>query len=204
MKYVKEAGSGEYEEKKSRFIGELYPVKSEEEAQEILQQVRKKYYDARHHCFAYVLGEKGEIKKQSDDGEPSRTAGMPILDVLTGEDLRDALLVVTRYFGGTLLGTGGLVRAYTEAAKAAVAGRRLMEALDGYEAVCEAPYTLVGKLQYLARQQEVPELSIEYGAAVTFTWFLTPEKRDAFEEAVRDLSGGALTLAINKSRWYNS
>jgi putative IMPACT (imprinted ancient) family translation regulator len=79
-----------------------------------------------------------------------------------------------------------------------------MEALDGYEAVCEAPYTLVGKLQYLARQQEVPELSIEYGAAVTFTWFLTPEKRDAFEEAVRDLSGGALTLAINKSRWYNS
>ena len=120
-KTIIESGSGEYIEKKSRFIGELVPVSSEEEAFAYLDAVRKKHYNASHHCFAYVLGEKNQTERASDDGEPSGTAGRPILHVLEGEEICNALIVVTRYFGGTLLGTGGLTRAYTAAAKAAVA-----------------------------------------------------------------------------------
>ena len=96
MKYVKSYATGEYEEKKSRFIGEVFPIQSVDEAEALIQQVRKKYYDARHHCYAYVLGNQYETVKQSDDGEPSQTAGMPILAVLKGQEIHDALVVVTR------------------------------------------------------------------------------------------------------------
>lgn len=108
---------GFYEEKKSKFIASVFHVTSEAEVQEKMEAVRKKYYDARHHCFAYVLGADKDKVKQSDDGEPQKTAGIPILNVINGENATDTLIVVTRYFGGTLLGTGGLVRAYTKAAQ---------------------------------------------------------------------------------------
>ena len=113
---IQKTGHGEYEEKRSRFLGEAIPVQSEEEVQEHLTRIRKQYYDARHHCSAYVLGEKKDRKKASDDGEPQGSAGLPILNVIEGAGCTGILIVVTRYFGGTLLGTGGLVRAYTNAA----------------------------------------------------------------------------------------
>ena len=111
-KEIYEGGSDEVVEKKSRFIATVFPVKTEEEAVAIIEETKKKYWDARHNCFAYVIGSKNELQRFSDDGEPSGTAGKPILDVLTGEGVHNALIIVTRYFGGTLLGTGGLVRAY--------------------------------------------------------------------------------------------
>ena len=108
-KIVYEAGEGEIVEKKSRFIAHVLPVEEEEQALEKIEQIKKQYWDARHNCYAYVIGKKQELQRFSDDGEPSGTAGKPILEVLLGEEIHNALVVVTRYFGGTLLGTGGLV-----------------------------------------------------------------------------------------------
>ncbi len=121
MKTIKENVNAQISEKKSKFIADLIYVSSEEEAQANLEQIRKKYYDARHHCFAYRILEKDTIlERASDDGEPSGTAGAPMLNLLSKNDLMNVLLVVTRYFGGILLGTGGLVRDYTEASQQAI------------------------------------------------------------------------------------
>ncbi len=117
-KILYEGGVGEIVEKKSRFIATTRPVETEEEAFGFIEEMKKKYWDATHNCSAFVLGERGEICRCSDDGEPSQTAGRPMLDVLLGEEIRNICVVVTRYFGGTLLGTGGLVRAYSGAVKA--------------------------------------------------------------------------------------
>ena len=114
-KTVYEGGEGEITEKKSRFIATVCPVHSEEEALAFIEKMKKKYWDARHNCYAYILGENQSCMRSSDDGEPQGTAGHPMLDVLTGEKLYDVAVVVTRYFGGVLLGTGGLVRAYSKA-----------------------------------------------------------------------------------------
>ena len=204
MKYVKSYATAEYEEKKSRFIGEVFPVTSVEEAETLIQQVRKKYYDARHHCYAYVLGDEYETVKQSDDGEPSQTAGMPILNVLKGQEIHDALLVVTRYFGGTLLGTGGLVRSYTNASKAALDVATILTAVEGYEVQAEIPYTLVGKIKYLTERAGILEVGAEYGAQVTMTWHVPKELLSAFQNQIQELSGGTVVLAIDTCRWYNS
>ena len=114
-KTVLEGGEGEIIEKKSRFIATVRPVEKEEEALSFIEEMRKKYWDATHNCYAYVIGERQEVMRCSDDGEPGGTAGKPMLDVLLGEELYNTAVVVTRYFGGTLLGTGGLVRAYSKA-----------------------------------------------------------------------------------------
>lgn len=118
-KTVREETNGRIYEKKSEFIGYIAPAKTEEEAQDFLAKIRKKHYDANHNCYAYIIKDEN-VQRQSDDGEPSKTAGMPILEVLRYSGLEDVIIVVTRYFGGTLLGTGGLVKAYTEGAKAAI------------------------------------------------------------------------------------
>ena len=204
MKYIKDYATGEYEEKKSRFIGEVFPIKSEEEAQEHINAVRKKYYDARHHCYAYVIGDNYEIMKQSDDGEPSQTAGMPILNVLKGQDIHDALMIVTRYFGGTLLGTGGLVRSYTNAAKAAIDSAVVLSAVEGYRAEAEIPYTLVGKIKYFTETTGITEAEAEYGNNVKMTWLVPELKLVPFQNHIQEISGGSITLAIGKSRWYNA
>ena len=117
-KILLKGGEGEIVEKKSRFIATLFPVHSEEEAAAFIESMKKKYWDARHNCSAFVLGERAQVTRCSDDGEPSGTAGKPMLEVLLGAEVRNAAVVVTRYFGGTLLGTGGLVRAYTQAVQA--------------------------------------------------------------------------------------
>lgn len=121
MKKIISGGTGEFTDKKSRFIANIYHIEDEDMAVKIIEQLRKKYWDARHNCYAYVLGGKSEIQRFSDDGEPSGTAGKPILEVITGNECGNCLCVVTRYFGGVLLGTGGLIRAYTNAAKEALA-----------------------------------------------------------------------------------
>lgn len=147
---VKKGGEGLYEEKKSRFISRVYSVDGEKEAAAYIEAARKKYWDARHNCYAFVTGEDNGLTRCSDDGEPSGTAGKPILEVITGAGLRNCLIVVTRYFGGTLLGTGGLVRAYTKAAKDALlnSGLALVRAGTRYRVVTD--YNGVGKIQYAA------------------------------------------------------
>ena len=129
---VYQGGTGEIIEKKSRFIANILPVTTEDEALAFIERMRKTYWDARHNCSAYVIGFHPELQRCSDDGEPAKTAGRPMLDVLINEGLRNTAVVVTRYFGGTLLGTGGLVRAYTEAVKAGLANSIIIEKQFGH------------------------------------------------------------------------
>ncbi len=142
-------GEGEIVEKKSRFIGQIEVVKTEEEAYAFIEKIKKKHYDARHNCFAFSVGEDMPLQRFSDDGEPQGTAGKPILEVINGSGIHNICIVVTRYFGGTLLGTGGLVRAYTDASKAALSNceTKLMQRLIPVDIATN--YTDMGKIQYI-------------------------------------------------------
>lgn len=153
---VYKGGCGEVVEKKSRFIAEVFSAETEEEIIEILEKVKKKYWDARHHCWAYTIGEEQTQERFSDDGEPGGTAGKPILEVIRGHALHNVLIVVTRYFGGTLLGTGGLVRAYTQAAQAGIAASTVITKIDGSKWKIQTDYTSLGKIQYILGRQKIP------------------------------------------------
>ena len=169
-KYITIAGTGEAEisEKKSRFIASVFPIQTQEEADEILTKIRKKYWDATHNCYAYQIGERNEIQRCSDDGEPQGTAGKPILDVLKGQDIKNTLIIVTRYFGGTLLGTGGLVRAYGKGAKAGIEAAGLIEKMKVCLFTLEMTYPLSGKVQYLLNDQQYIIRQVDYTEVVRF------------------------------------
>ena len=152
---IYQGGEDEIVEKKSRFIATVIPVENEEEALEFIEKTKKKYWDARHNCFAYVIGERGQLQRCSDDGEPNGTAGKPMLDVLLGNELRNVAVVVTRYFGGTLLGTGGLVRAYSQAVKAGLRASVVITKILGVKLHIETDYTTFGKIQYILAQREL-------------------------------------------------
>ncbi|MBO6205673.1 MAG: YigZ family protein [Lachnospiraceae bacterium] len=185
-----EGGQGEYEEKKSRFIATLRPVNSIEEASSFIEEMKKRYWDARHNCSAYVIGRNNEITRCSDDGEPSGTAGRPMLEVLTGADLHNAAVVVTRYFGGTLLGTGGLVRAYTQAVKEGIANSVSAVERDGERLMLGLEYGDVDRvLNYLKTNALSPESS-DYGADVTMELIVASEKADDFIKEVTELTAG--------------
>ena len=164
---IRAAASAEFVEKRSRFIGYISPVTTQEDAAAFIDSIRSKHWDATHNVPAYIIRE-GNICRFSDDGEPQGTAGMPALNVLQKEGLTDCVLVVTRYFGGTLLGTGGLVRAYTEAAKLALAdaGIHQMQRMKLMDITCS--YNDSGKVQYLLSTNEISIENTEYGADVTF------------------------------------
>ncbi len=168
LKYrtVYDGGEAEIVEKKSRFIATVKPIKSEEEAIEFIESIRKKYWDARHNCFAYVIGERFQVQRCSDDGEPSGTAGKPMLDVLLGEQIHDTIVVVTRYFGGTLLGTGGLVRAYQGATKAGLEASIIIEKCWGKKLKIGTDYTGLGKIQYILAQRKLSVLDTVYADKV--------------------------------------
>ena len=161
-KAVYQGGEGEIVEKKSRFIATVIPAGSEEEVLAFIESIRKKYWDARHHCFAYVIGERNELQRCSDDGEPSGTAGKPMLEVLLGEEIHNVAVVVTRYFGGTLLGTGGLVRAYSAATKQGLASSVIITKILGVKLCISTDYTALGKIQYILGQRGLQILDSVY------------------------------------------
>ncbi|WP_312046028.1 YigZ family protein [Anaerotignum sp.] len=177
-------------EKKSRFIATVRPVKSEEEARLFVEEMKKKYWNATHNVFAFQLGERNEIQRFSDDGEPQGTAGMPVLNVLKGEDIKNAAIVVTRYFGGTLLGTGGLVRAYGKAAKEGVlaAGIADLVLYAKYEITTE--YTDSGKVQYEILQEGHILFDTQYSEKVVFIVFVKVDETVAFEKKMTDVFKG--------------
>ena len=152
MKTVYIGGEGEIVEKKSRFIATVRPVASEEEAVAFIAEMKKKYWDARHNCSAFVIGDRQELSRCSDDGEPAQTAGRPMLDVLLREEIHNGAVVVTRYFGGVLLGTGGLVRAYTSSAKLGLAAAGVCDVCERNVLTYALDYTYLAKLQNLAAQ----------------------------------------------------
>ena len=193
---LKNGGEGLYEEKKSRFIAAAYVVNSEEEAYTIIESVKKKYWDARHNCHAFVIGNNNEVTRCSDDGEPSGTAGKPILEVILGMEIHNCLVVVTRYFGGTLLGTGGLVRAYTKAAKDALLGSSLAKVVPGIEYIVTADYTHVGKIQRIAADNDAVITGTDYAADVTFT--ISVHKDVDMVKLITEGTNGKAT--VNKNR----
>lgn len=187
---VLEGGQGELTEKKSRFIATVRPVESEEEATAFIEEMKKTYWDASHNCSAFVIGEKAGLTRCSDDGEPARTAGRPMLEVLLGEKIRNAAVVVTRYFGGTLLGTGGLVRAYTMAVKEGLAACRLGTMRYGVRLQIDADYTDLGKIQYLMGQEGLEPEEISYTDRVRIRLLLVWEKAEGFEKKLVEATNG--------------
>jgi uncharacterized YigZ family protein len=166
--YVIQApGHGEIVEKKSRFIAGAYPVTDSDGAAKVLEAVRKQYWDARHNCYAYVCGEGDACQKSSDDGEPSGTAGKPILEVIHSRGIHDCLIVVTRYFGGTLLGTGGLVRAYSQAAAAALDASVVKERVQGRLVRLTLGYGDYEQVRYIAAQLGTEVFDVEYADRIS-------------------------------------
>ncbi len=184
-------GTGEYTEKRSRFIGQLWPVESEAEALGRIAAVKKEHYDARHNCFAYIVRDGGVIR-YGDDGEPQGTAGQPILAVLSGAGLTDVCCTVTRYFGGVLLGTGGLVRAYTAAAKAALEDAGVQQMALWYGRRLRCPYPMFERLRRLAEAHEAVVENTDYGADVTMDLLVRADRAEAFGEALREKSAGGI------------
>lgn len=189
-KTVKQYGEGEIEEKKSRFLGKIKPVSTEEEAIAFVDSTKKQYWDARHNCYAFIIGEHSESIRCSDDGEPSGTAGKPILEVLQNNGLKNVVAVVTRYFGGTLLGTGGLVRAYTQATQAAleeaqVATMTLMSVLE-----IRTDYNAIGKIKYMFAQADTLVMGEEYGVDVAITIAVPLSEKETVQKEVVEATNG--------------
>ena len=183
-------GASEYIEKKSRFLGLIVPVTTEAEARAQLDAVKKREYDARHNCWAYIL-HSGQ-KRYSDDGEPQGTAGQPILNVLEREGVQDVLCVVTRYFGGILLGAGGLCRAYTKAAKDALDDAGISELRPWSVLRLDCPYALFERVKLELEKRGGTVISSEYGAQITLTAALPEPEEPAFAKALQELSAGSM------------
>lgn len=192
---VKNGGEGIYEEKKSRFIAKVYSVSTEQEANEYIEAARKKYWDARHNCYAFIIGANSEVTRCSDDGEPSGTAGKPILEVISGTGVYNCLVIVTRYFGGTLLGTGGLVRAYTKACKDALEDSVLARVVSGEEYMVVVDYSFVGKIQRIAEDMNATITNTEYLEKVSFT--IQIEAGSSIEKKIIEGTNGKATVTKN-------
>lgn len=155
--------TAELVEKKSKFIANLFYVKSVNEAEVIIKSIKKQYYDAKHNCFAYIISENRTLTKRfSDDGEPSGTAGAPMLEILEKQNLYNVVIIVTRYFGGILLGTGGLVRAYSESLKKAIENAHIVEQENGYEANVKLEYSDLEKFKYYCNKRNIKITNFEY------------------------------------------
>lgn len=190
--------------KKSRFIATIRPVSSEEEAVAFIEEMKKKYYDARHNCSAFVIGSKGELTRSSDDGEPSGTAGRPMLEVLTGSGIRNIAVVVTRYFGGVLLGTGGLVRAYSGAVKMALEQCETITRRYGVQMLIKTDYNGVGKIQYLLGSKDVVIQDSVYAADVQMTVLVPIEEYDRLCKELVETTNGRVGLEEVEKLYYDA
>ena len=201
-KTVYRGGQGEIVEKKSRFIATVRPVETEEEALGFIEEMKKKYWNASHNCFAYTTGERREIVRAGDDGEPSGTAGKPMLEVLLGAELYDTAIVVTRYFGGTLLGAGGLVRAYSAAAKAGLVASQVIEKILGVPLTLLTDYNGVGKIQYLLGQQRIPTLQADYTERVSLKIILPLQREERFRQELTEATSGRVQIQREDPVYY--
>jgi len=201
-KSVFEGGQGELVEKKSRFIATVAPVETEEEALEFIEKMKKKYWDARHNCYAYVIGQNQELMRFSDDNEPQGTAGKPMLDVLLGEEVHNTAVVVTRYFGGTLLGTGGLVRAYSGAVQAGLANSVIVDKCCGVPLSIGTDYSGIGKVQYLLAQRKIHTISSEYTDTVRIEALVPISQKQELLAALTEGTNGKASLQAGDPCWY--
>lgn len=197
---VRYTGEAELTEKKSRFIGHAIPVKTEEEALLFISDMRAKYYDASHNVYAYVIRENN-IARFSDDGEPGGTAGMPVMEVLKQENVTDCLVVVTRYFGGTLLGAGGLVRAYSKTAKLALDEAEIAEMVYCYKVEMKAGYDLLGKLRYIIENGGYILDDILYNEDITISAYVKYDSLDRFKKEITEATGGKTEVLVTGEKY---
>ena len=199
---VYEGKTGEIIEKKSRFIATVFSVESEEEALEIVAKMKKKYWDARHNCYAYVIGDNNQVQRFSDDGEPSQTAGKPILDVLLAEQIHNVLVVVTRYFGGTLLGTGGLVRAYSKATKMGLDNSILVDKVYGTRLRIRLDYSGTQKVKHILSQLNVYTIDTIYTDVVEEIVVVENEKLETLKEQIKEVTNGKGEFEVINSGYF--
>ncbi len=188
-------GTGRIEEKRSVFIASIRAVHDETEAAAFMDEIKKKFWDASHHCYAYVLGGDPAPKKFSDAGEPSGTAGKPILDIIEGEGLHDTMIIVTRYFGGTLLGTGGLVRAYQGAAREGLRHCIVAERHEGVRLTYIIDYDFYGKLQKMAEKEPVHLMAPEFSDKIKINIAVDKSYSENIIDKVEDLSAAKAKLS---------
>ncbi|MBQ9375538.1 MAG: YigZ family protein [Ruminococcus sp.] len=199
-KTVYEPAKDSFVERKSEFIGHIAPVKTNEQAVDFINSIKAQHRKARHNVYAYILRD-GNITRYSDDGEPQGTGGVPVLDVLQKEGLCDVCVVVTRYFGGILLGGGGLVRAYSNACKLAVDAARIMIMRECSQITVKCDYSLYGKITYVLPDYDVKIKSENFADDVEVTLFVKSELADALKEKLTDLSNGKISLEEITSLW---
>ena len=194
----------EIEVKRSRFLCRVEPVTTEDAARAVVEEERKHHWDARHHCSAFVLGPGGDIQRSNDDGEPSGTAGAPMLEVLRGREVSDVVVVVTRWFGGVLLGAGGLVRAYSDAVRAGLdeAGVRRRRLLSRF--TVDVPHAEAGKLEHDLRAHDVALLGVEYAAGARLSLAVPATDTDRLHRLLAELTGGELHLEPAGSGWADA
>ncbi|MDO4475436.1 MAG: YigZ family protein [Lachnospiraceae bacterium] len=190
LRFVWEEGTAQIEEKKSKFITTVRPVHSEEEALEMIAGLKKKYWDATHNCWAYCVGDRQQLQRCSDDGEPQGTAGRPMLEVILKQDVHDVCVVVTRYFGGTLLGAGGLVRAYSAATAAGLGAARILEKCKGKILTVRSDYSDSGKIQYILAQDQVPVLDTRYTDCVETDLAVDEETEGLMKKKITEATAG--------------
>ncbi|MGZ9583572.1 YigZ family protein [Paenibacillus marinisediminis] len=201
-KTVREFGSKEIVIKKSRFIGYAKPVQTEEDAIAFIEEIKKKHWNATHNCSAYCIGERNEIQKASDDGEPSGTAGKPILEVIKNQGLKNVAIVVTRYFGGIMLGAGGLIRAYTDGAVAAIEGAGAIEKVLHQKVTIEVDYTWLGKLENELRNRGTRMGETQFTDKVTLVSLPVVSESDAFIAWITDLTQGQAVIQKEDSEYH--
>lgn len=199
-KTIKQRASDEFIEKKSRFIGYIAPVETEDEAIAFINEIRAKHRDATHNVYAYSL-RAGQIKRASDDGEPQGTGGVPMLNVLNGNELTDVCCVVTRYFGGTLLGVGGLVRAYTEGAKIAVAAGGIKTMAESADVMLTCDYNLYGKIEHFISEHHILVVKNDFGADVSIVVRLRTEDVPSFEHDITELTSAKASAEVISRGW---
>lgn len=193
-RFIYKEGKGELVEKKSRFLAQIVPVATAEEAQAFVAEKKKEYWDARHNCYAYVVGEHQENTRCSDDGEPAGTAGRPMLDVLLRGGIHNAAAVVTRYFGGVLLGSGGLVRAYQGAMAKALENAQILICQKGKALTIIADYSDYGKAEYVLRDLGVPVEEISYGTQVVLQAIAPQELTQPVAKLLTEKTAGKVRL----------
>ena len=203
-KAVYRGGSGEIVEKKSRFIANIKSVETVEEAQVYIEEMKKKYWDARHNCSAVSVGTEQVTTRCSDDGEPSGTAGKPILEVISGSGIHNIVVVVTRYFGGTLLGTGGLVRAYTDATRAGIENSDIVEKIPGRRVDIAMDYTDLGKLQYLLAQNEVLTEDTEYTDKVIIHALFPESDKEMLKKKITEATSGRVMTQEGEEVYFGT
>ncbi|URJ46585.1 YigZ family protein [Paenibacillus polymyxa] len=199
---VRGAGNKEIVIRKSRFIGHIQPVQTEEEAAAFIERIKKEHWNATHNCSAYMIGERDEIQKQSDDGEPSGTAGKPILEVIRNQKLKNVAIVVTRYFGGILLGAGGLIRAYSDGAVAAIEAGDAITRVLHREIFVELDYTWLGKVENELRNRSIRTGETMFTDKVTLTCLPLAGDAESFSNWITDLTQGQSLVSEGEQLYF--